>query len=111
MSWHAETALLEAYVESRLDRAAAFSVVDITSVHVAQAFRHRDFTGARERGRRSVGLVAHFEIGVKCAEVPRYIGAEIFGDPFGSAVQFGVAVVFAGNEKRGDLKPDLGVMA
>src|SRR5947199_341706 len=56
-------------------RGAAFRVVHVTRVDVAQAVLQGDRAGTRERGGRRVRLVHHLPVGVNCGEVQRHVGA------------------------------------
>ena len=98
-------ALDDPFVATGAPGAAAVSVVDVAGIDVVQALRERDLPGARERRRRRVRLVAHLEVRVKRGEVPRDVRPEISCEPFRRTMQFRVAIVFAGNEQRGNLEP------
>src|SRR5262252_10006097 len=79
----------------------------VSCVNVMKPFRACDLASARERGRWRVRFIEHFEIGMEGREVPWHISAEILCEPFRSAMQFVIAVVFARNEQRCDFKPDV----
>ena len=53
-------------------------------------------------------MAEHLEIGMERGEMPRHVGAEIFGNPFGRPMQLRLVVVLPGDEQRGDLEPHVG---
>ncbi len=81
---------------------------NVAFVDVVEANFASDGTGAVESGGRSGRLVAELEIGMKCGEVERNVGAEMGEDPFGELASFGGIVVKGGNHEIGDFEPDGG---
>src|SRR6267154_738998 len=87
---------------------AAFGVVDVACIHMAQAVPQCDLARAGEGRCRRLGNVGHLVVGVEGREVQRHVGSEFTGDPAAFGVDLLIAVVPPGDEKRGDLEPDFG---
>ncbi len=86
--------------------AAAFCIMDIAGIDIAQAISYGDFAGSgqcrRRRGRG--GLI--FPGRMIGAEVQRYIRPQLFGDPLAHGRNFFLGIIGPGDEKSGDLEPD-----
>ena len=95
------------FAATRTPSAAAFAVMDVSGVNVMQTLRTGDLACTGKRCRWCVRFIEHLEVGMKRREMPWHIRSEIFRKPLARAMQFGVAVVLAGNEQRRDFKPDV----
>src|SRR6267154_4011111 len=89
---------------------AAFRVVDVARIHVAQAVLQGDLARAGQGRCRRRGNVGHLVVGVEGGEMQRHVGSELPGDPAALGVDLGVRVVPAGDQERGDLEPDFGTV-
>src|SRR5258708_8220890 len=89
---------------------AAFRVVHVACIHVAQAVLQGDLARAGQGRCRRRGNVGHLVVGVEGGEMQRHVGSELLGDPAALGGDFLIAVVLARGEERGDFEPDLGLV-
>lgn len=89
---------------------SAIGIVDIAGVDVMESIGFGDVSCALECGRRGAWFVIHFEIGMKGCEVQGDRGAEMCVDPFCEGMEFGVGVIFAGDQECGQFDPDVGFL-
>src|SRR5215469_15915731 len=82
-------------------------IVNVSSVHVANARLRRDASRPSERLRGRRRRVQHLPIRVECREVQRHVGAEAIDNPGTLRFDFGRRVVLTGNEQGGNFEPDV----
>src|SRR5579871_148750 len=93
-------ALRAARIFQRADHAGKIAGID-----VAQSRGTSDLCGAEQIPGRSIALVIHLVIGMKCGHMPRNINGNA-REEFGELAEFLLRVVEAGNQEGDDLQPE-----
>src|SRR6266853_1450495 len=89
---------------------AAIEVVHIAGVDVAQTFGQRNVARAGQRRRGGADDVGHLVVGMESGEVERHVRSELACNPLALGLDLRVGIVLAGNQQRGDLGPDIGLV-
>jgi len=96
----------EKFAAFRTQRVSAVAE-NISFVDVMQSRVASNFARAMQSFRRRARFVLQFEVGMKCGEVQRHVGAKIRKNPVGKLARFGFVVVERRNHQIRELEPNM----